>query len=673
MTSQDPSVDDIHPLGLKDATPKQISKNFRVIFRDIICYLEMNSDRFPMSKTMTRELFRKQACAIAAVKTCKRYVDFKKSVDHPPASISGSTFTRYKQAAMEDENSTLSYEELLSKPGRPSLYHPFVDSLFLDHVDSDETPTIEKTTPEMVEKYKQLHCQVFGQEEEKVLTNEGVRKHIRQLLKRNNFVMRTAKVVDAKRCIGFEVLDAWYHDRLINAALRNKHPRLIFNADETEINRKHSFKCKVACKGVRQPRVAARDRSGSHVSMFIMVSASGSVVEPSFLLHGGPESYVSEPSLFEDKIKCIKTSNGYMEKWAFKKIMKEDFVPYVNRLRESMGLESDERAALVVDGHVSRYDIETFQLLNEACIDLIILPAHSSHITQPLDITLNGLVKRAFPALFRKGVPQTVLDDMEMLTEMKKRSAKPARAPKRRRVDPVDSETDVISSSAQDAAQTASASKKKIGWKPVKKDERNARKSPSYAAMERLCTLWAIMNAMKVLTPNVIISSWRATGLHPFNGVPPITKKSSDEMLREMHVCENLGVEPRPRSKDSITITGVVNNDEGIERFKQLLAHKELKPRRYAGKYSCLTSVENSVNRIDIVNGNEDVGDYVDLDNGDTEHNDNAVFGSSDANCYVARDRRTRRFIRLPHKAFFFKHPVFKASTKAFRKMVYSY
>ena len=59
-----------------------------------------------------------------------------------------------------------------------------------------------------------------------------------------------------------------------------------------------------------------------------------------------------------------------------------------------MNLGTDERAALIVDYHSSRYDLESFVSLNKAGIDLIILPAHSSHITQHLDRTLN---KRAPP------------------------------------------------------------------------------------------------------------------------------------------------------------------------------------------------------------------------------------------------------------------------------------
>ncbi len=51
----------------------------------------------------------------------------------------------------------------------------------------------------------------------------------------------------------------------------------------------------------------------------------------------------------------------------------------------------DKHAVLVVDGHTSRYDPEMFRILREADIDLLIILSHSSHVLQPLVLTLNRL------------------------------------------------------------------------------------------------------------------------------------------------------------------------------------------------------------------------------------------------------------------------------------------
>jgi len=147
---------------------------------------------------------------------------------------------------MEEEQT---YGELFTPEGRPNVYHDLVDHNFLEWLSNDDTAIIEKTTANMIEMYRQLHCQAFGENEEYVLTDEGLRKHVSELLVKNDYKMRAPQVVDAKRCIKYDVLDAWYRDRLIHQALEKKHPRLVFNGDETEIQRRAYFKGKVAWKG----------------------------------------------------------------------------------------------------------------------------------------------------------------------------------------------------------------------------------------------------------------------------------------------------------------------------------------------------------------------------------------------------------------------------------------
>ena len=113
----------------------------------------------------------------------------------------------------------------------------------------------------------------------------------------------------------------------------------------------------------------------------------------------------------------------------------------------------------------------------------------------------------------------------------------------------------------------------------------------------------AVINALSLLKRGNINSAWGASGLYPSNGVPPVTEEYCNNMLKEMFVCENLGVEPRPRTSKSILITGLVNNEEGIERFRNLLKDKNLKPRKFRGRYN------NGATNIEIATENEDVGD----------------------------------------------------------------
>ncbi len=78
--------------------------------------------------------------------------------------------------------------------------------------------------------------------------------------------------------------------------------------------------------------------------------------------------------------------------------MKDVFIPFVNETRRRHNLVG-KPAALVVDGHISRFSLETALLLINEGIHLIVIPAHSSNVLQPLDLGLNRKVlSRCFSA-----------------------------------------------------------------------------------------------------------------------------------------------------------------------------------------------------------------------------------------------------------------------------------
>ena len=179
--------------------------------------------------------------------------------------------------------------------------------------------------------------------------------------------------------------------------------------------------------------------------------------------------------------------------------------------------------------------------------------------------------------------------------------------------------------------------------------------------MERLCTFFAILNCLTVLKPSVIIASWATSGLFPFTGEPPQSKESSETLLREMYACDELGVPPEPPDENTVFLTGVVNTDEAIERFKLLLAQKKkLKPRRYKGQYKYHNSQGTTTSRIDVLNDNEDVGDYAQLLQND-DPSSNVIYGITDACCYVRKHRKRNKVFYSHHGN---KLPVWKPRRK---------
>lgn len=143
-----------------------------------------------------------------------------------------------------------------------------------------------------MEKYTELHVANFGARSAESLNRDGIRRRINDLLSQNEFKMRAPKVIDAKRCIRYETVYNWYHNQDIVDILTSVHPAFLFNADETEINRKGGAPGLVACKEGEQACLVVEDRTGSHVTMFLVISAVGEVMVPSVVIHGPPHEYV---------------------------------------------------------------------------------------------------------------------------------------------------------------------------------------------------------------------------------------------------------------------------------------------------------------------------------------------------------------------------------------------
>jgi len=422
--------------------------------------------------------------------------------------------------------------------------------------------------------------------------------------------MRTPKIVEAKRCMRYETPRKWSCNPEVVQALTSVNRLFLFNADETEISRK------VACK-----------EGGSHVSLFLVVSATGDVMTP-VVLHGPPHCYVRcEESL--PQLLLYQTRSGYMEKGTFKDIMAQVFIPFVNRKRKKIdrtiallkdkiekGLADSydteqydkfssisKHAVLVADGHRSRYDPETLKMLRDADIDLVILPAHSSHLTQPLDLGLNRLIKQEF----RKALSKPIPDFLRATLKQK---------PNKR------------------AKLTKSAS------------SGTEEKSVVKAEYDRLHVLYAIANAIPAaLKPCNIISAWGTAHLAPFNQDPPYSEKDESDMCRELSVSalevQLNGVQETDGATIGLvnkSITGVVNSSANLPSMTELLT-QDLQPETWEGQCTVLVSDGPVTALLQSTNENDDVGDSVQIvpgANGNPAH----LSGLSNARCFVLLDNK---------------------------------
>ena len=289
----------------------------------------------------------------------------------------------------------------------------------------------------------------------------------------------------------------------------------------------------------------------------------------------------------------METANGYMEKETFRTIIRDYFIPYVNNLRKNTPDLRGKRAALIVDGHSSRYDIDTLILLLRNDIDFIILVSHSSHLTQPLDRRLTGLIKVIFSREVRNKLPPAVLQTL-------------------------------VNSQSSQVNKHGAAPVGKSGAEPVVK---------SSAEYERTLMVWAVIQAIhKALTPGNILSAWLAAHLHPYNTEPPYSKKDEED-LRQQITTSGVNIEKRKCETRRVTsIIGLINSPRKIAEIRRLIEGKQLKARNLEITRTKRTSTRIVEEKVYVNDESGDLGDYI---TDETDENGNVIC-DSDAVPYIS-------------------------------------
>jgi len=619
----------------------------------------------------------KQALAVTAVTMHKTYGDYVAAVAEP--MISSHTFYKYRRRMLEEENRDLSMSSLINKCGRPRVYSESVDKSFLTWLNDDRTACRLKTMNSMIKKYRDLHAMLWKRRE--LVTDAAVRRHLYDVLTVNGFTMQKPKKVECSRVIPPEYLAQWYTDANIVNCLRNIDPRLLFNADETQVCRKGDMPVRVASKEGEQPCCVVEDKFGSHVSLFVIVSATGRIVSPTCILHGPPKQYLPDATedMF-DQVRCIQTANGYMQKDTFKHIINDIFIPHVNRVRESLPANHNKRAALIVDGHISRYDLDTFEELRSNGIDFIILLSHTSHLTQPLDLNLNKMIKHDFQlricqpisdaAMFtvtHQNRPYLTDPDSTETATATGRTTKRLTIPKN--VLPFSATSGMVPVSSfvfppvhypdlppitSLALPTVSSSSSALipGLSPapalpaiepsvvtpstllsITEFDIAEENKISQAMFRRIRLVESVQDALNsALTPDRIKSAWAAARLWPFTGYPPDNRDEYNKLRADIIEGKFRSVRPdNPTTGRHVSLVGLVNTEERIAELRKCLeGGKTFKQ----ATLTVIQSTRNSVGLFDRVLNLEDpdgiLGDYLEV----PEEDSDTIYCHSDLDAY---------------------------------------
>ncbi len=545
--------------AIENLSKEEILRTYRMFRRDALKCAP--HDEF----NVVRPEHETQARAAAAVHLYRSFNELSQII--PKAEfVSLSSFKRARFIRDHIPNPTLTYSVYFRYNGRPRKYDSVVDDGLIKWLRDVSTTSVEKLMSGLISKYRYFHQLAVGEDEARKLKREGIRRHLNDLLRANGFRMRAPKVIEAKRCVRYETIYNWQTNRDVVVSLTSVDPDFLFNCDETNVNHKGGIPGEVACLKGTQPCIVVEDREGNHVTLFLTVSATGEVVNP-IIIHGKPHEYIKpECKELVPQLRFYETENGYMDKACFKRIMIESFIPYVKEKRDKIikeirtleeklntfsELQSDPKkkrekkemesllsrlvaknthAVLVADGHKSRYDPETLQVLRDADIDLLIIPAHSSHILQPLDLRLNGLIKDEFRTAWIEDIPTVLLATVTL---------------KPKKGSPTELEF-------------------------VK------------AEYDRVHMISAIRNAIsKALTPSNILSAWKTAHLYPFLRDPAYTKEKELENLRELRsssiqakVSDIQETDGTRTGVINLPATGVINSESNLPIMREMLTRE---------------------------------------------------------------------------------------------------
>ncbi|XP_053381964.1 uncharacterized protein LOC128549365 [Mercenaria mercenaria] len=216
-------------------------------------------------------------------------------------------------------------------------------------------------------------------------------KWFRALKKRHpELSERTPECLDRARCrmSNQETMNGWF-ELLRNVLETNQlKESQIYNVDESGWSGKEKPKIKVL--GPKQTHTfSAKNVTSGHVTANICICADGKIL-PTMVIFKGSFPHRKFDDGIPDSWLSATSESGYMDGDLFLSWFRMVFVPNCGKERPVL---------LVLDNHDSHVTLPLVECARENNIILLGMPAHTTHILQPLDVKVNGPLKNRFSSL----------------------------------------------------------------------------------------------------------------------------------------------------------------------------------------------------------------------------------------------------------------------------------
>lgn len=163
----------------------------------------------------------------------------------------------------------------------------------------------------------------------------------------------------------------------------------IWNCDETGFSTVVAPRNVVCSKGVKQVRKVTSSERGRNVTAVCCLSAAGGYVPPMFIY---PRKRMNPTFMTGAPTGAVGVVNergtGYIDGPLFLK--------YLEHFVATTGCNTENGHLIILDGHDSHKSLNAINYCRENGIELLSLPPHTSHRTQPLDRTFFGSLKAKY-------------------------------------------------------------------------------------------------------------------------------------------------------------------------------------------------------------------------------------------------------------------------------------
>ncbi|EMT73018.1 hypothetical protein FOC4_g10001867 [Fusarium odoratissimum] len=163
----------------------------------------------------------------------------------------------------------------------------------------------------------------------------------------------------------------------------------LHNIDEHGVAEGETKKGKVIGSSYTPYSVISKSDSRTWVSIIECISAAGRWIKPTVIFTGEnlQGQWFDDPPYPDWSFVCTET--GWSNSHIFYLWFRDNFLP-------ETAVEPGQWRILILDGHKSHITVEIMYLAWINKVQLLYLPPHSSHATQPLDVGIFGILKRFF-------------------------------------------------------------------------------------------------------------------------------------------------------------------------------------------------------------------------------------------------------------------------------------